>query len=106
VVKNPRGGRSSPPLGFFVSVASKGFRFGVSLLDATLTRRFISVADKGVKGRAGRADRGGISGHYWRASFWPKERTAEIEWARENRQQGCWRSREKAGKGVWIHETM
>jgi hypothetical protein len=33
---------------FFVNVASKGFSPGVSLLFATLTGRFISVADKGV----------------------------------------------------------
>jgi hypothetical protein len=35
---------------FFVSVASKGVRFGVSLLSATLTGRFVSVADKGLMG--------------------------------------------------------
>ena len=34
---------------FFVSVASKGVSFFVSLLFATLAGRFISVADKGVK---------------------------------------------------------
>jgi hypothetical protein len=33
---------------FFVSVASKGFSFGVSHLFATLAGRFISVAAKGV----------------------------------------------------------
>ena len=33
---------------FFVSVASKGVSFGVSLLDATLAEEFVSVADKGV----------------------------------------------------------
>jgi hypothetical protein len=35
---------------FFVSVASKGFRIGVSLLIATLTGRFVNVADKGLMG--------------------------------------------------------
>jgi hypothetical protein len=34
---------------FFVSVASKGLSFSVSLLFATLAGRSISVADKGVK---------------------------------------------------------
>jgi hypothetical protein len=33
---------------FFVSVASKGFRFAVSVLFATLARFFLSVAFKGV----------------------------------------------------------
>jgi len=33
---------------FFVSVASKGFSLAVSLLFATLARRFISVAAKGL----------------------------------------------------------
>ena len=33
---------------FFVSVASKGFSFAVSLLFATLAGRFISVAAKGL----------------------------------------------------------
>jgi hypothetical protein len=33
---------------FFVSVASKGVRFSVSLLFATLAGRFISVASKGL----------------------------------------------------------
>jgi hypothetical protein len=32
---------------FFVSVASKGFSYAISLLFATLTGRFISVAAKG-----------------------------------------------------------
>jgi hypothetical protein len=31
---------------FFVSVAAKGVRFSVSLLDATLARWFVSVAFK------------------------------------------------------------
>jgi hypothetical protein len=39
---------------FFVSVASKGFSQGVSLLFATLAGRFISVAGKGVKAMAER----------------------------------------------------
>jgi hypothetical protein len=34
---------------FFVSVASKGFSYTVSLLFATLAGRFISVATKGLK---------------------------------------------------------
>jgi hypothetical protein len=37
-----------PSPGFFVSVASKGVRFSVSLLFATLAERFVSVAAKGV----------------------------------------------------------
>ena len=39
-----------PP--FFVSVAFKGVRFCVSLLDATLMRRLVSVASKGVREHA------------------------------------------------------
>ena len=35
---------------FFVSVASKGLSFGVSLLFATLAGRCVSVAAKGVRG--------------------------------------------------------
>ena len=35
---------------FFVSVASKGVRFSVSLLDATLASRRVSVASNGVAG--------------------------------------------------------
>jgi hypothetical protein len=38
---------ASPP-GFFVSVASKGVRYCVSLLDATLMRSIASVAYKGL----------------------------------------------------------
>jgi hypothetical protein len=39
---------------FFVSVASKGFSYTVSLLFATLAGRFISVAAKGLREEAGR----------------------------------------------------
>jgi len=42
-----------PPPRFFVSVASKGLSWGVSLLFATLAGRFISVAAKGLKGMVG-----------------------------------------------------
>jgi hypothetical protein len=35
---------------FLVNVASKGFRFTVSLLFATLVRRPINVAAKGLRG--------------------------------------------------------
>ena len=42
--------RIDPPL-FFVSVASKGVSFAVSLLFAALAGRFISVAAKGLMGR-------------------------------------------------------
>jgi hypothetical protein len=38
---------------FFVSVASKGFSKAVSLLSATLARRSISVAAKGLNGMMG-----------------------------------------------------
>ena len=38
---------------FFVSVASKGVTHTVSLLFATLARRSISVASKGLKTMAG-----------------------------------------------------
>jgi hypothetical protein len=34
---------------FFVSVASKGFSFPVSLLESTLMGTFVSVADKGFR---------------------------------------------------------
>jgi hypothetical protein len=34
---------------FFVSVASKGVRFPVTRLDATLAGWFVSVASKGVR---------------------------------------------------------
>jgi hypothetical protein len=44
-----KSGRGAHPL-FFVSVASKGVRFSVSLLFATLARRSISVAAKGLTG--------------------------------------------------------
>src|SRR5271168_946490 len=37
------------PLVFFVSVASKGFSFPVSLLDATLMRRLVSAGSKELK---------------------------------------------------------
>jgi hypothetical protein len=46
----PKWGKYPTPL-FFVSVASKGFSHGVSLLFATLAGRFISVAAKGLRGR-------------------------------------------------------
>ena len=39
-----------PTPGFFVSVASKGVKFSVSLLFATVAGVFISVADKGLMG--------------------------------------------------------
>ena len=42
--------RVHPSPRFFVSVASKGVRFSVSLLFATLARWSISVADKGLRG--------------------------------------------------------
>jgi hypothetical protein len=38
---------------FFVSVASKGLSYLVSLLFATLAGRFISVASKGLKAVVG-----------------------------------------------------
>src|SRR6266849_2895680 len=41
---------TSPPPGFFVNVASKGFIQAVSLLFATLAARSISVASKGLMG--------------------------------------------------------
>jgi hypothetical protein len=34
---------------FFVNAASKGFRFFVSLLDATLARKLVNIASKGFK---------------------------------------------------------
>jgi hypothetical protein len=43
----PKAGAPTPL--FFVSVASKGFSFSVSLLFATLAEGSISVAAKGVK---------------------------------------------------------
>jgi hypothetical protein len=43
----------SPSPVFFVSVASKALRRGVSLLFATLAGRFISVAAKGLKAMVG-----------------------------------------------------
>jgi hypothetical protein len=43
-------GRTYPHPLFFVSVASKGLSYAVSLLFATLARRFISVAAKGFMG--------------------------------------------------------
>jgi hypothetical protein len=46
---------------FFVSVASKGVSFSVSLLFATLAGRSISVADKGVTLRSLRRARAGFS---------------------------------------------
>ena len=48
----PRKARRGPLPRFFVSVASKGLSATVSLLFATLAGRFISVADKGLMGRA------------------------------------------------------
>jgi hypothetical protein len=39
---------------FFVSVASKGLSYAVSLLFATLAGRYISVAVKGLREEAGR----------------------------------------------------
>jgi hypothetical protein len=39
---------------FFVSVASNGFSWTVSLLFATLAGRYISVAAKGLREEAGR----------------------------------------------------
>jgi hypothetical protein len=43
---------NTPPL-FFVSVASNGLNIFVSPVVATLTRRSISVADKGLRGIRG-----------------------------------------------------
>jgi hypothetical protein len=37
------------PPWFFVNVASKGFRWGVSLLFATFTGSLVNVADKGLR---------------------------------------------------------
>jgi hypothetical protein len=62
---------------FFVSVASKGFRFGVSPLFATPTGRSICVASKGVMGAycwresngLGWEDFGGIRRTTWRANM-------------------------------------
>jgi hypothetical protein len=62
---------------FFVSVASKGFSFGISLLFATLARRFISVAAKGLtRAMCWRdsnilewEDLGGVRRTAWRASI-------------------------------------
>jgi len=42
--------RAPPPPGFFVSVADKGLRHSVSLLDATLMGWLVSVASKVLKG--------------------------------------------------------
>jgi len=42
--------KTAPTLLFFVSVDSKGVRFGVSRLFVTLAGRIISVAAKGVMG--------------------------------------------------------
>ena len=47
-----RMGKAGPPP-FFVSVASKGFGYTVSLLFATLAGRSISVAGKGLKAIVG-----------------------------------------------------
>ncbi len=47
-------GRSMGGPLFFASVASKGLSLDVSLLFATLTWRFISVAAKGLKAIVGR----------------------------------------------------
>jgi hypothetical protein len=44
---------STPSPVFFVSVASKGFSYTVSLLFATLTGRSVSVAGKGLKRKVG-----------------------------------------------------
>jgi len=62
---------------FFVSVAGKGLSPAVSLLFATLAGKSISVAAKGVRGRAegekvtgaGREDVGGVRRTVWRASM-------------------------------------
>jgi hypothetical protein len=43
-----RAGSSAPHPVFFVSVASKGFSFSVSLLFAALVGSFVSVAAKGL----------------------------------------------------------
>ena len=45
--------RCAPPV-FFVSVASKGFSFGLSLLFATLAGICVSVASEIVRERGGR----------------------------------------------------
>src|SRR5260370_26219546 len=51
---------TSPPPGFFVSVASKGFIQAVSLLFATLAARSISVASKGLMGAKCRRESNGL----------------------------------------------
>jgi len=49
---------------FFVSVASEGLRPAVSLLFATLAGKSISVAAKGVRGRAGTVGPAGEAGEH------------------------------------------
>ena len=74
-LSDAQGGAHTPM--FFVSVASKGFSFAVSLLFATLARRSISVAAKGLTGTKcwrernglGWEDFGGIRRTTWRASM-------------------------------------
>jgi hypothetical protein len=69
------GRRMSPR--YFVSVASKGLSPAVSLLFATLARRFISVAAKGLIGGGGWResngmgceDSGGLRRTTWRAGM-------------------------------------
>jgi hypothetical protein len=51
--RGKRGSLEVPHPVFFVSVASKGFSFAVSLLFATLAGRSISVATKGLKAIVG-----------------------------------------------------
>ena len=72
---------------FFVSVAAKGLSPAVSLLFATLAGKSISVAAKGVRGRAesekvtgaGREDLEGVRRTAWRASILARDRRNRAE---------------------------
>ena len=78
-------GKNNPAPLFFVTVASKGLSVTVSLLFATLARRFISVADRGL-----------AEADCWRESNWEgwedfrgvrrtTGRASMVRWERKNR---------------------
>ncbi len=52
LIRNLVNNNTPPPL-FFVSVDSEGFMFGVSCLESTLVRSFVSVAFKWVRAARG-----------------------------------------------------
>ena|SRR5437868_6505674 len=79
-------GKDTPHPWFFVSVASKGFSFSVSLVFATLARQSISVASKEVRRAMCWRERKGEKCEEFVAVGWSRRRRGMVRKATPFRQ--------------------